>query len=168
MALCILIILMWHKSSNFNFLGPSPSPSLFHLLISFYQSYHFNQTFLTRKPKGAMAPVIPFKNNINISLSPSFSLSVSPSLPPSFSLSLSLSLTGEEGVRTLFTGQRERERERERGRERECVWSVACMSISLFLSLFLSLYLWSVTACPHSKHSSFIQSVSMRDYYINY
>jgi hypothetical protein len=34
------------------------------------------------------------------------------------SLFLSLSLTGEEVVRTLFTGQREREREKEGGRER--------------------------------------------------
>ncbi len=33
--------------------------------------------------------------------------------------SLSLSLTGEQGVHTLFTGQREREREKEGGRERE-------------------------------------------------
>jgi hypothetical protein len=32
--------------------------------------------------------------------------------------SLSLSLTGEEGVRTLFTGQREREKKRERERKR--------------------------------------------------
>ncbi len=42
----------------------------------------------------------------------------------SLSLSFSLSLTGEEGVRTLFTGQREREikrggRERKRKGERE-------------------------------------------------
>ncbi len=46
----------------------------------------------------------------------------------SLSIPLSLSLTGEQGVHTLFTGQREREREkeegesereRERGRERE-------------------------------------------------
>jgi hypothetical protein len=36
-----------------------------------------------------------------------------------FSLSFSLSLAGEEGVHTLFTGQREREREKERGGERE-------------------------------------------------
>jgi hypothetical protein len=38
-------------------------------------------------------------------------------------VSLPLSLTGEEGVRTLFTGQRVRERKRERdkkiGREKE-------------------------------------------------
>ncbi len=97
--------------------------------------------------KGAKAPVIPFKNknnnsvSLSLSLSIYLSLSLSPtlflsrfiSLPPSFSLSLSLSLfislflslTGEEGVRTLFTGQRQRQREREReiekerGRERE-------------------------------------------------
>jgi hypothetical protein len=35
------------------------------------------------------------------------------------SLPLSLSLPGEEGVRTLFTGQREREREGGRGRDKE-------------------------------------------------
>ncbi len=51
---------------------------------------------------------------LDISLSFSLSLSLSLSLPPFFSLSLCLSLTGEEGVRTLLTGQRERERERER------------------------------------------------------
>jgi hypothetical protein len=32
-------------------------------------------------------------------------------------LDISLSLTGEEGVRTLFTDQRERDIKRERGRE---------------------------------------------------
>ncbi len=35
------------------------------------------------------------------------------------SLSLSLSLTGEEGVKTLFTSQRERGRDKERGGEGE-------------------------------------------------
>jgi hypothetical protein len=60
------------------------------------------------------------KNNNSLSLPP-----LSPSLYPSlflslsFSISLSLSLTGEEGVRTLFTGQRERDKERERVRKRE-------------------------------------------------
>jgi hypothetical protein len=59
------------------------------------------------------------------SLPLSFSLSLSLSLPLSlylflsFSLSLSLSLTGEEGVRILFTGQRESEGEIKRGREIE-------------------------------------------------
>jgi hypothetical protein len=40
-------------------------------------------------------------------------------LPLPLSLSLSLSLTGEEGVRAHFTGQREREGGRERKRERK-------------------------------------------------
>jgi len=64
------------------------------------------------------------------------------------SLSLPLSLTGDEGVRTLFIGQREREIERKRERDKEGgrkkAESVAC-----------------------SKRSSFSQSDSMCDYYIN-
>jgi hypothetical protein len=83
------------------------------------------------------------------SLSPSFSLSLS------LSLSLSRSLTGEEGVRTLFTSQREREREQQTEKERGGE-SVACMfkqkvrACSTFVSI------------PHSVS----QSVSMRDYII--
>ncbi len=49
----------------------------------------------------------------------SLSLSLSPSLPPS--LFLFISLTDEEGVCTLFTGQREREREGAREKEGERV-----------------------------------------------
>ncbi len=92
---------------------------------------------------GAKAPVIPFKNKNNncghrtltlslpiyISLSLYLFLSLSLfvslypwtnfSVLPAVSLSRSapsLSLTGEEGVRTLFTSQRERIRKRERER----------------------------------------------------
>jgi hypothetical protein len=58
-----------------------------------------------------------------LSLSPFLSLYFSLSLFISFYLSLflslSLSLTGEEGVHTLFTGQRKRDRERGRERKRE-------------------------------------------------
>ncbi len=61
----------------------------------------------TRYLKGAKATIISFKNKNNNYLS----------LP--LFLSLPFSLTGEEGVRTLFTGQREREREIEKDRERE-------------------------------------------------
>jgi hypothetical protein len=107
---------------------------------------------------------------LSVSLPPSFSLSLSLSFRPSLSiylspslsvflhlsLSLYLSLTGEEGVRTLFTGRereikreggrgRERERERERKREGE-----------------------SVSKRERAFHiQSVSQSVGMRDYYIN-
>jgi hypothetical protein len=110
-----------------------------------YYRRYWTQTLTTRKLKRAKAPVIPLKKSGHLSLPPSFSLflsislplslsfSLSPShplslsfslyLPPSFSLFIylppSLSLTGEEGVQTLFTSQRERERERKRGGDRE-------------------------------------------------
>jgi hypothetical protein len=110
----------------------------------------------TRYLKGAKVPVIPLKNTL------SFSRSLSPFLPLSPSFSFSLSLTGE--------GERERERERESEKEGESrvVWT----RISLFLSIYYSLLSLSLTgdstpARPHSKRSSFSQSVSMRDYYIN-
>ncbi len=81
------------------------------------------------------------------SLSLSLFLFLSLSLHPSFSLSLSLFLTGEEGVCTLASIKYAHtyplhQSERERGREREH------------------------KTCPHFKHFSFSQSVSMRDYYI--
>jgi hypothetical protein len=91
-------------------------------------------------------------------LSPSFSLSLSLfltiSLSLSLALSLSLSLTGEEGVCTLFTGQRKRDiyKERERERKRE-----------------IELHAHASRKCGHalSIPHSVSQSVSMRDYYIN-
>ncbi len=76
-----------------------------------------------RELKGAKAPVIAFKNKNNNSgqMKYIFYISLSPS--SSLYIPFSLSLTGEEGVRTLFTGQRERDKERERekegGREKE-------------------------------------------------
>ncbi len=90
---------------------------------------------------------MPISLSLSLSLLLSLSLHLSPSLPLSVFLSLSLSLTGEEGVRTLFTGQRERERKKEEGRE---LHALASLSFSL-----------SMTGdVPHSFIHSVSQSVS--------
>ncbi len=108
--------------------------------------YHVGQHCLVitkREKKIIFFTCTPLHNLSLCSLSPSLFLS----------LSLSLSLTGEEGVCTQFTSQRERERywereggrERETGREREKEReTVACT----WFSLSFSLSLWLVTACP--------------------
>jgi hypothetical protein len=87
-----------------------------------------------------------------------------------FSLSLSFSDIWTGCAHPLHPSERERERERGSEREikreikREREWErgrESCMHEHLSLSL------WPVTARTDSKHSSFIQSVSMGDYYIN-
>ncbi len=100
--------------------------------------------------------------SLSLSLSIFLSLSLSPSLPLSISLFLSLSFSLYHSLSIYLS-----------------------LSLSLYLSIYLSLPLsrslspsdWSEgerVACMHkqkvracSKCSSFIQSVSIRDYYIN-
>ncbi len=154
--------------------------------------------FWTRKLKGAKAPAIPFKIKITVldnstylslflslslslSLFPSLSLSLSSflslcisfslSLPRYFSLftslplSLSLSLFLSLSLAISLSLP-------------PCLFLSLSLVISLSLPPCLFLSLWPVKrvweewvplqARPHSKRSSFSQSVSMRDHYINY